>query len=119
MTKSLAGEEEVRVRFKNVIVSQNIGSNMICGVEAILVILVEVIFGSLAILTQKAALESKAGNVEIVHAIAWAVEVLISVGAFFLLTILSCVEYVVGAFIIGLIILGAGTLNLYIMLKRK
>lgn len=77
------------------------------AIESILVILVELIFGGLAILTQKAARQA-----ELVHAIAWATEVLIASLSFFILVIYSTTNFAIAGFILGLIELIIGTLEI-------
>lgn len=83
---------------------------MLPELNSVLLILVEIIFGSLAILTQKAALLK--GKDVLVHAIAWAVEVFIAAGSFFLLVIFSTADFAIAGFIIGLLIIVAGSLLL-------
>ena len=82
---------------------------MIGVIESVLVLLVEFIFGVLAIVTQLAALNSPNIYSTIVHGIAWAVEVIIAVGAFFVLALFSSPTFAVVGFIIGIMILITGT----------
>ena len=85
---------------------------MISDTNSMLIILVELIFGLLAIFTQRAALRSDQDA--LVHAIAWAVEVLVSSAAFFILAIFSTSTYAITGFIVGIIIIALGSFLLYL-----
>lgn len=85
--------------------------------ESILVIITELIFGVLAVFTQYAALRSNKGYIELVHGIAWGVEVLITVSSFFLLVLFSTTAFAITGFILGLLVLAIGTFLLYNAIK--
>lgn len=91
---------------------------MLNSITSSLIILVELIFGVLALLTQRAALRSMNNYDDIIHAIAWAVEVLISSFAFFILALHSTTTFAVIGFIVGVLIIIAGSLMLYLRVKR-
>ena len=78
-------------------------------IDSVLVLMVELIFGGLAIATQLAALKNSNSYSTIVHGIAWAVEVIIAVEAFFILVLFSSPAFAVVGFILGLLMLIVGT----------
>ena len=78
-------------------------------IDSVLVLMVELIFGGLAIATQLAALKNPNSYSTIVHGIAWAVEVIIAVEAFFILVLFSSPTFAVVGFILGLLMLIVGT----------
>ena len=82
---------------------------MLGALESIFVIIVELIFGGLAIVTQLAALESGNSYSVIVHGIAWAAEVLVSVASFFILVLFSSAVYATAGFVLGILIMVIGT----------
>jgi len=86
---------------------------MLSTIVSVYIILVELIFGVLAIFTQRAALSSKNQYSIIVHGLAWSVEVLVSVSSFFILSLFSTVGFATLSFIIGFILLIVGILYLY------
>ena len=86
---------------------------MINVISSTLIVLIEFSFGFLAILTQRAALLSKNAQTEIVHGMAWSVEVFISVGAFFINAVFSTPVFAIISFIVGILIIGIGTTILY------
>jgi len=86
---------------------------MLSTIVSTYIILVELIFGVLAIFTQRAALSSKNQYSIIVHGLAWSVEVLVSVSSFFILSLFSTVGFATLSFIIGFILLIVGILYLY------
>jgi len=86
---------------------------MLSAIVSTYIILVELIFGVLAIFTQRAALSSKNQYSIIVHGLAWSVEVLVSVSSFFILSLFSTVGFATLSFIIGFILLIVGILYLY------
>jgi len=81
---------------------------MLSAIVSIYIILVELIFGVLAIFTQRAALSSKNQYSIIVHGLAWSVEVLLSVSSFFIISLFSTVGFATLSFIIGLILVVVG-----------
>ena len=86
---------------------------MLSTIVSVYIILLELIFGVLAIFTQRAALSSKNQYSIIVHGLAWSVEVLVSVSSFFILSLFSTVTFATLSFLIGIIILMVGLLYLY------
>jgi len=86
---------------------------MLSTIVSVYIILLELIFGVLAIFTQRAALSSKNQYSVIVHGLAWSVEVLVSVSSFFILSLFSTVTFATLSFLIGIIILMVGLLYLY------
>jgi len=77
------------------------------------IVIVEIIFGILAILTQRASLRSKDEHAIIVHGLVWSAEVLIAVSSFFILAIFSTELFATIAFIIGLALVIGGSIALY------
>lgn len=88
------------------------------GLESVLVIITEAIFGVLAISTQEAALRSNKSSIEIVHAIAWFAEVLLMTTAFYLLVVFSTPMYAVIGFTVGIIVLIGGTIEIMRLIKK-
>jgi len=86
---------------------------MLSAIVSVYIVLVELIFGVLAIFTQRATLSSKNQYSVIVHGLAWSVEVLVSVSSFFILSLFSTVVFATLSFLIGIIILIVGFLYLY------
>jgi len=86
---------------------------MLPAIVSVYIILVELIFGVLAIFTQRVALSSKNQYSVIVHGLAWSAEVLVSVSSFFILSLFSTVVFATLSFLIGIIILIVGFLYLY------
>ena len=82
---------------------------MLGPIESVLVLLVELIFGGLAVATQLAALKSPNSYSTIVHGIAWATEVLVSVASFFILVLFSSAGFAMAGFVFGILVLLTGT----------
>ncbi len=68
----------------------------------ILTLLFQLIFGAIAIKTQAVALSKKA---ELVHALAWSVEVLLSSAAFLILAVFGSPIIATVSFILGIIMI--------------
>jgi len=82
---------------------------MINIISSTLIVLIEFIFGFLAIFTQRAALLSKNAQTEVVHGVAWSIEVLISVGAFFVNAVFSTPVFAIISFLVGVLTIVIGT----------
>jgi len=90
---------------------------MLSSIVSSLIIIVEIIFGILAIFTQKASLNSKNDYSIIVHGIAWAVETLVIVSSFFILALFSTEAFAIASFVIGIILLIIGFFAIYTHVK--
>jgi hypothetical protein len=91
---------------------------MLVGPTSIYVIVVQVIFGILAIATQYAALSSKNNYSLLIHGMAWCVEVLISTTSFFIVSLFSTPVYASASLLIGIIIILLGFGLLYTHIKK-
>ena len=89
---------------------------MLGMIESVLIILFQVIFSGLAIMTQRAALLSSTSAIP--HAIAWAVEVFFAGTAFLVLTLFSSVDFAVVSFIIGVLTIIVGSIFLMQAIKK-
>jgi len=92
--------------------------NMLIGPTPIYVIVVQVLFGILAIATQYAALSSKNNYSLLIHGMAWCVEVLISTTSFFIISLFSTPVYASASLLIGIIIILLGFGLLYTHIKK-
>gem|GEM_PF-810341 len=91
---------------------------MLIGPTPIYIIVVQIIFGILAIVTQYAALSSKNNYSLLIHGMAWCVEVLISTTSFFIVSLFSTPVYASASLLIGIIIILIGFGLLYTHIKK-
>ncbi len=93
---------------------------MILGAEkSVILIVTQVVFSLMALASQFAALRSKSPYVELIHAIAWSVEVLISVTSMFLVILFSTTGFATVSFVAGILVLIVGTLLLISQVKKE